>query len=96
MKSRLPAKSGDRTKALVRAMAMDIGKEVVSHIKIMYPAAIAACPSTFPLSVRNCIHNEIMEAIEINDEGQIIAWLNHRKKFRREQVTFYNKIRREK
>lgn len=94
--SKLPAKASDRTKALVRAMAMDIGKEVVSRIRIMYPAAIAACPSTFPLSVRNCIHNEIMAAIEITDEGRIIARLDDRKKFRREQVAFYNKIRRAK
>jgi hypothetical protein len=80
-------------KALVRAIAMDIGKEAVHHLEIMYPAAIAACPATMKLSLRNCIHNEIMAAIAVNDEGEIVARLADRKAFRRRSKAAYKKIR---
>lgn len=90
----VPARGGDETRELVKAIAMDIGKEVVHRIRVMYPQAIAACPkSTFPLSVRNCIYNEIMAALEVTDEGQIVARLRERKKFRRKIERAYSKIR---
>lgn len=82
--------------ALIRQIAMDIGKEVVSHIEIQYPRAIAATPSTFKLSVRNCVYNQIMAAIQVNDEGQIVERLERRKKFRREQKAAWKKIREPK
>ena len=81
------------SRELVSAIAMDIGKAVVHHIETMYPAAIAACPSTFKLSVRNWTHNEIMAAIEVNDEGQIVARLKRRKDDRRKIKAIYKKIR---
>jgi hypothetical protein len=82
--SREVVKASDPTRALVKAIAMDIGKAVVHHIETMYPQAMAACPkSTFPLSVRNCVHNEIMAALEITDEGKIVARLRERKEHRR-------------
>lgn len=80
-------------KALVRAIAMDIGKEAVHHLEIMYPAAIAACPATMKLSLRNTIHNEIMAAIQVNDEGEIIARLQDRKAHRRKSKATWKKIR---
>mgnify|MGYP001587220335 CR=1 FL=1 len=83
----------DRVTALVREIALDIGKAVVHHIDTMYPDATAACPSTFRLSVRNCTYNEIMAAIEVNDEGQIIARLAKRKQQRRRIRAFYKKLR---
>lgn len=61
---------------------MDIGKAVVHHIETMYPEAYAHLPQK-GLSVRNCVHNEIMAAIQVNDEGEIIARLAERKKHRR-------------
>lgn len=81
---------------LFSKIAMDIGKEVVHHIEIMYPAAIKATPSTFKLSVRNCVHNEIMAAIQFNGEGQILTRMETRKKFRRKINAFYKNIRKEK
>lgn len=81
--TKLPAKAGDPVKALIHAIAMDIGKEAVDYIQRSYPAvAKVVPPSTFWLGLRNCIHNEIMAAIEVNDEGQIIARLNHRQHYR--------------
>ncbi len=71
------------TRDLIKEIAMDIGKEVVDYVERMYPQAIEATTSTFKLSLRNCIHNEIMAAIQVNDEGRIIERLDYRKKFRR-------------
>lgn len=82
------------SRAWVKAIAMDIGKEVVHHIEIMYPKAVEACSSTFKLSVRNCVYNEIMAALDVTDEGQIIARLDTRKKFRREIKKIYTGVRR--
>lgn len=86
-------KAGDPAKAMFSAMAMDIGKEVVAYIEVMYPKAIEATSSTFKLSVRNCIHNQIMAAIEITDEGEIITRMKERKEFRRKWTAAYRKIR---
>lgn len=74
---------------------MDIGKEVVAYIEVMYPQAIAATSSTFKLAVRNCIHNQIMAALEVNEEGAIRARLEDRRKFRREWLATYRKIRKQ-
>ena len=71
------------TRDLIKEIAMDIGKEVVAYVERMYPKAIESTASTFKLSLRNCIHNEIMAAIEVNDEGKIIERLEYRKKSRR-------------
>ena len=76
-------KAGDPVRALIKAIAMDIGKEVVHHVEVMYPAAVTATPSTFKLSVRNHVYNEIMAAIAVTDEGQIVTRMADRKKFRR-------------
>lgn len=90
----LPAKSGDPTEALVREIAMDIGKEVAAHIETMYPDAVTATSRNMLLSVRNTAFNEIMAAIKVNDEGEIIARLATRKKSRRKLKAIYRKIRK--
>ena len=82
------------TEELIRAIAMDIGKELVAYIEVMYPEAIKATSSTFKLSVRNNIYNQIMAAVKVNDAGQIDARLQERKRHRREWVGAYRKIRK--
>jgi len=72
------------TRDLVKEIALDIGKEVVAYVEWMYPKAIEHTSSTFKLSLRNCIFNQIMEAIKVNDAGQIEMRLEKRKKFRRD------------
>jgi hypothetical protein len=100
VKSKRPVKrgkvaiSGDTAKALAKAMAMDIGKEIVTYIEVMYPQAIESTSSTFSLSVRNSIHNEIMSAIEMRDKDEVLAWLAERKAFRREWLATYRNLRR--
>jgi hypothetical protein len=81
------------SKELIKAIAMDIGKEVIAYVEVQYPQAITATSSTFKLSLRNCIYNQIMAAIEVNDAGQIAARLETRKKFRRQWTAAWRKIR---
>lgn len=76
---------------LIRAVAMDIGKEVAHHIEMMYPEAVKAASSTFLLSVRNCTHNQIVAAIE--SEQPVERRLEFRKRFRRHIKAVYRKIR---
>ena len=90
---RPPKPAPSWSKELIQAIAMDIGKDVVAYIEVQYPKAVEATSSTFKLSVRNCIYNQIMAAIEVSDEGQIKARLRDRKKFRREWTAAYRKIR---
>lgn len=83
----------DRIKALVHAIAADIGKEVAHHIETMYPDAVTATSRNMLRSVQGCVHNEIIAAIQVNDEGQIIARLKERKAFRREMKAAWKRIR---
>lgn len=85
---------GPWDRELVKQIAMDIGKDTVAYIEVMYPKAIEATSSTFKLSLRNHIYNQIMAAIEVNDAGQIQARLEDRKKFRREWLATYRRMRR--
>ncbi len=74
----------DPARALVKGIALDIGKEVVAHVETMYPQAISATSSSFKLSLRNTVYNEIIAALEITDEKEILARLERRKKERRQ------------
>lgn len=88
----IPAANWSRE--LVKAIAEDIGADTAAYIEVMYPKAVEAASSSFKTSVRNHIYNQIMAAIEVNDEGEVIARLADRKKFRRWWVGVYRKIRR--
>ncbi len=79
---------------LLKAVAMDIGKEVAHHIETMYPEAVEAASSTFLLSVRNCVHNEILAAIE--SDWDVAKRIEFRTKFRRKICACYKGIRKNK
>ena len=83
----------DPQRALVKGIAMDIGKEVVAYVERMYPQAISATSSTFRLSLRSCIFNEIIAALEVTDEAEILARLERRKKERRELNAMWTRLR---
>lgn len=93
MTENLPARRNPWDKELVQAIAMDIGRDVAAYIEVMYPDVIKAASSTFLLSVRNHTFNQIMAAIEVNDEGQIVDRLASRKKQRRAWKAAWKKIR---
>src|SRR4051812_36162363 len=66
------------SRELVKEIAMDIGKEVAAYVERMYPEAVTATSSTFLLSLRNDIYNEIIGALDTTDEKAIIERLSHR------------------
>lgn len=84
------------SRELIKAIAADIGTDMVAYIEVMYPETIEATSSTFKTSVRNHIYNQVMAAIEITDADQIEAWLADRKRHRREWLAQYRKLRRKK
>ena len=83
----------DPARALVKGITMDIGKEVVAYVERMYPQAISATSSTFKLSLRNTIYNEIIAALETTDEKKILERLQRRKKERRKLKHMHEIIR---
>ena len=83
------------TPGLISEIAMEIGKEVASHIETMYPAAVTATSKTMLLSLRNSVHNDIVAAVEALNSGNAIAWMERRRKHRREMRAAYRKIRNE-
>lgn len=88
-----PAAPEPLSRDIIKAIAMDIGKQVAAYIEVMYPDAVKATSSTFLLSVRNCVFNEIMAALETIDENAIRARLEDRRVFRRQWKAAYRKIR---
>lgn len=93
MRSDRTSDDGALPRELVKLIAMDIGKEMVAYIEVMYPDVWAAGNSGFRLSVRNHIHNDIMAAIKLHDEAAIMKWLADRKAHRREWLAQWRKIR---
>lgn len=77
---------------IVRQIATDIGKEVASHIETMYPDAVEATSRNMLRSVRGCVFNEIMAALETTDETEILARLERRRVFRRQRKAAWKKI----
>lgn len=78
---------------IVKEIAMDIGKETAAYIEIMYPETVKAASSTFLVSVRNHIYNQIMGSLEVTDENDIRVRLDDRKVWRRKWQAQYKKIR---
>lgn len=84
-------------KELLSAIAMDIGKDLVAYIEVMYPKALEGMPSTFKLSIRNHTHNQIVAAVEASrgaDQKSVLGRLEDRKEFRRQWLKVYRDIRR--
>lgn len=76
----------DLDKSLISDVAMEIGKQMVAYIEIMYPDVYAAMNSGCKLSIRNGIHNDIMWAIKHRSEKEYRDWIAKRKKHRRDQL----------
>lgn len=62
----------DFSEALVRQIAMDVGKQVVDHIEGMYPQMLAnVSKASASLSIRNTAYNAIMEAVKAANNGEV-------------------------
>lgn len=72
---------------------MDIGKEVAAYIERQYQKAVEATSSTFLLSVRNCVYNEIIAAIGTSDAKEIECRLKERKQARRKLRSLWKAAR---
>lgn len=78
---------------LVKEIAMEIGKEVASHIETMYPKAVEATSKNMLLSLRNSVHNDIMAAVDAMAAGDAERWLSERRAFRRAMRAQWRKTR---
>lgn len=83
----------DLDRELVGKIAMDIGKEAVSHLRTMFPDAYARLPQG-GLSLRNHIHNQIMAALDTVDADAIEARLRERAARRRATHMKFETLRR--
>ncbi len=62
----------DFSEALVRQIAMDVGKQVAIHIETMYPAMLGAVAAkSAALSIRHTAYNAIMEAVKAANVGEV-------------------------
>ncbi len=96
MADNLPAVKSEPSwsRELVKEIAMDVGKDVCAYLWVMYPEAVKATSSTFLLSLRNSIHNQIMAALDgPTDETSIRARIAERKTWRRKWKAQWKKIR---
>ena len=82
------------TDDLIKAVAKDIAKEVAHHIEMMYPTAVKTAPSTFLLSVRGCVYNQIMSWMN-TDAEHTAKRLQFNKQFRRHIKAAFKKMRPE-
>jgi hypothetical protein len=92
--TKLPALSSSvMDRDLIKEIAMDIGKDLVAYIEVMYPQAITATSSTFKPSVRNHVFNGIMAALETTDANKMRERLEERKRHRRKWLKGYRDLR---
>ena len=68
---------------VVKDIAMDIGAAVRDYIEYMYPETVKAGKSSFLISLKHSIYNEIINALTETDEAKIHARLAERKAWRR-------------
>lgn len=74
----------DFSEALVRQIAMDVGKQVAFHIETQYPAMLdAVAAKSAALSIRNTAYNAIMEAVKAANQGQVEQMLKRHNEHRR-------------
>lgn len=88
MTTKLPAVV-EFSEALVRKIAMDVGKEVVEHIEYAYPAITSAVAwNSARLSIRNATYNAVMTAVAEANKGAIEAMLERHDLHRRRMRVF--------
>ena len=87
------APSADRRKALARAVGMDMGKEMVAYLEIMYPDVFERMNSGCRLAIRNYICNDFVAVMEIVGAENHLDRLNDRAAFRRKWLATYRNLR---
>lgn len=88
------AKAMDPRKALAHAVGLDMGKEMVAYLEVMYPDVFEKMNSGCRLSIRNHILNDFVAAMEIVGAENHLERLKERARFRRERLATYRNMRR--
>lgn len=84
----------DQRKAMISAVAMDVGKEMVAYLEVMYPDVFERMNSGCKLAIRNHIHNDIVEAMGAGSVENHLDRLKRRAAQRKEWLATYRNIRR--
>lgn len=83
-------KNGDD---LVKALAWEVSRNVIDHHRWVYSKIFENAPSTFQISLRNSIYNQIASAIKCHTEDEMRQWIasseDHRRTMRK--ITTKNK-----
>lgn len=87
---------GDVSRELIKAMAEAVGKSLAAYVEVMYPEAMKAASSTFKLSLKNHVYNDIMHVSTLHTEAEIRKWLKSNEDFRTVWLAGYRKMRRSK
>jgi hypothetical protein len=71
----------------VKELAWEVAKNVIDHHRFVYSEIFKNAPTTFPVSLRNSIFNQIQSAIKCHTEKDIAEWIAkseaHRKTMRK-------------
>lgn len=84
------------SRSLIKALAMAVGKNTVDYVEVMYPEAIKHASSTFKLSLRNHIYNDIMHVATLHTKADIEKWLADNAAHHKRWLAMWRKIRRTK
>lgn len=72
---------------LIKELAWEVSRNVIDHHKFVYSSIFSNAPSTFPISLRNSIYNQIQSAIKCHTDEDIKRWIAdsaaHRKEMQR-------------
>lgn len=72
---------------LVKKLAWEVARNVLDYQKFVYSEIFKNAPSTFSISIRNGIYNQISDAIKCHTDDEIIQWIakseSHRKEMQR-------------
>lgn len=82
----------DPRRALAFAVGLDMGKEMVAYLEVMYPDVFERMNSGCRLSIRNHIINDFVAAMEIVGAENHLERLKERARFRREWLATYRNL----
>jgi hypothetical protein len=69
---------------MVKELAWEVARNVIDHHKWVYSKLFENAPSTFSISLRNGIYNEIQSAIKCHSDLEIHEWIAKSQKHRAE------------
>lgn len=67
----------------VKELAWEVARNVIDHNRNVYSKIFENAPSTFAISLRNGIFNQIQSAIKCHTETEIAEWIARSEKHRK-------------